>query len=817
MSIDNPAVVSGLLQDSAGRPLVGVVSFTPDTPIVVAGSTVTASHSVQVTLDVEGEFSVELLGNDAPGLVPQGFTYKVEFELYDAAREYQYTAPFSFAAAAGQLVDLQAIVPITANSGEPVTPGPTGPAGPTGPTGPTGLTGATGLTGLIGLTGLAGVAGADSTVPGPAGVAGAAGAAGAQGIQGVPGAAGAAGAAGADSTVPGPAGATGATGSTGSTGPAGAAGAAGATGATGATGADSTVPGPQGIQGVPGADGAAGAAGPAGANGIDGATGATGPTGLTGPAGPIVPLDDLTDVDTTGVTNGQVLTYATATAKWIAAAGGGGGSSSVAGVTLARTLTDAAAASGNRTVVFDTTVRTASGFTVAGTLDSVTVATAGWYAAFGHVRFVTVTSTQYSVPSILVNGISVIRGTQLSAATQELGVAGVMYLAANDVVTMDLYSGTSTQVAFNASGSYTNLSLTRLDGPTGPAGPAGPAGADGATAPLAIAAKTANYTLTSADQMVTFNGNSLTATLPDPTTVTSGTVLRVKNINAAALTLVSAGTSKTIDGVASVQVQQNRTHTVVSNGTTWHVLAGGELVPTTNPARVWTNVSSNEPAFLVDSSGISNRPALRATVASGTGAIFEGGQFTAGAFYKLFNVNSGGAITKLNNIDFTVTVNTNNPQDAISTNHGITTDTATGLTYLKRTSGTQWPAWHFQPYGFFSNPRTETASYTVDCRDTLIIGNGSSITITLPDPAMAGLSGREFKIKNTHATALTIVSAGTAKTIDGQASTVLSQWDKMTVISNGTAWLIIDGKKPITVATTAPTNPTEGDVWFDIS
>jgi len=53
-----------------------------------------------------------------------------------------------------------------------------------------------------------------------------------------------------------------------------------------------------------------------------------------------------------------------------------------------------------------------------------------------------------------------------------------------------------------------------------------------------------------------YNGASLTATLPDPTLTISGTQNKVKNINASALTVVSAGTSKTIDGAASQSLAQ---------------------------------------------------------------------------------------------------------------------------------------------------------------------------------------------------------------------------------------------------------------------
>lgn len=59
--------------------------------------------------------------------------------------------------------------------------------------------------------------------------------------------------------------------------------------------------------------------------------------------------------------------------------------------------------------------------------------------------------------------------------------------------------------------------------------------------------------------------------LPDPTTTSSQRVT-VKNINATAVSVVSAGTSKTIDGAASVSLAQWATGTYVSDGTQWLVL-----------------------------------------------------------------------------------------------------------------------------------------------------------------------------------------------------------------------------------------------------
>lgn len=89
--------------------------------------------------------------------------------------------------------------------------------------------------------------------------------------------------------------------------------------------------------------------------------------------------------------------------------------------------------------------------------------------------------------------------------------------------------------------------------------------------PTLTTTKTASYTILSTDQTTywLFNGDSLTATLPDPTTVPANAKLTVKNLNATALTVNSAGTSKTLDGVASQTLAQWAKATYVSDGAQW--------------------------------------------------------------------------------------------------------------------------------------------------------------------------------------------------------------------------------------------------------
>lgn len=87
---------------------------------------------------------------------------------------------------------------------------------------------------------------------------------------------------------------------------------------------------------------------------------------------------------------------------------------------------------------------------------------------------------------------------------------------------------------------------------------------------------------------------------------------------------------------------------------------------------------------------------------------------------------------------------------------------------------------------------TKTASYTILATDVYdaYVFNGASLTATLPDPGNAAQDVR-ITVKNIAATALTVNSAGTSKTLDGAASQSLAQWAKATYVSDGTQWLTV--------------------------
>jgi hypothetical protein len=85
--------------------------------------------------------------------------------------------------------------------------------------------------------------------------------------------------------------------------------------------------------------------------------------------------------------------------------------------------------------------------------------------------------------------------------------------------------------------------------------------------------KTSNYALTVTDDVVVFNGSTLTATVPNPAATNAGFTVVVKNINASPLTVVSA--VGTIDGASSISLPQWGTLTLVGDGGShWYSTAG---------------------------------------------------------------------------------------------------------------------------------------------------------------------------------------------------------------------------------------------------
>lgn len=324
---------------------------------------------------------------------------------------------------------------------------------------------------------------------------------------------------------------------------------------------------------------------------------------------------------------------------------------------------------------------------------------------------------------------------------------------------------------------------------------------------VAVNTQTASYTLTATDKVVLFNGTSLTATLPDPTTVANRKYV-IKNINASPLTIVSAGTTKTIDGAASLVIPQYLVLTVVSNGTAWFILSGGEVLPSpVSGAVILGPATGSNPPLTINTSNSNGGTAptlhLRNNlIANGFSNVnpmlkieegYSGGNFIehwtdSG---KVFQIDRNQVLGWPSR-NYTIALATNGA--SIEGNHTyqnglLMTSGAFGGLWYKSDNTNSSTGWH--PVGQSSPQVVKTANYTITGGDQITIGNGSSITITLPDPTTTIHKNRIFIIKNINATALTLVSAGTSKTIDGAASQSLAQWAKMSVVCDGTQWFSI--------------------------
>ena len=84
--------------------------------------------------------------------------------------------------------------------------------------------------------------------------------------------------------------------------------------------------------------------------------------------------------------------------------------------------------------------------------------------------------------------------------------------------------------------------------------------------------------------------------------------------------------------------------------------------------------------------------------------------------------------------------------------------------------------------------KTATATLTTAEEGMIIANKATAFTITLP--AVSGNSGLFYHIKSIGAGAVT-VDGNSSETIDGQTTQVLTQWNNMYIITNGTTWYIL--------------------------
>ena len=88
---------------------------------------------------------------------------------------------------------------------------------------------------------------------------------------------------------------------------------------------------------------------------------------------------------------------------------------------------------------------------------------------------------------------------------------------------------------------------------------------------------------------------------------------------------------------------------------------------------------------------------------------------------------------------------------------------------------------------------SKTADYILTSSDYTCLVTASSVNVTITLPAAAGCSGRIYNIKKLDATVYTVIIDGnSSETIDGALTySLTSQYESISIQSNGTAWYII--------------------------
>jgi hypothetical protein len=87
---------------------------------------------------------------------------------------------------------------------------------------------------------------------------------------------------------------------------------------------------------------------------------------------------------------------------------------------------------------------------------------------------------------------------------------------------------------------------------------------------------------------------------------------------------------------------------------------------------------------------------------------------------------------------------------------------------------------------------TKTANYTA-ADEVVILADATSSTVTISLPAASTVAGRNYIIKKINSTNSVIIDPNGSELLDGAATQTLSTTNqRMNIISNGTAWYIID-------------------------
>jgi len=87
---------------------------------------------------------------------------------------------------------------------------------------------------------------------------------------------------------------------------------------------------------------------------------------------------------------------------------------------------------------------------------------------------------------------------------------------------------------------------------------------------------------------------------------------------------------------------------------------------------------------------------------------------------------------------------------------------------------------------------TKTADYTLDPADSVILVNAASGNVTITFPAAAGATGKAYTIKRIDSSSNTVtLDPNASETIDGNTTIIFgSQWDSLSVFSDGSNWII---------------------------
>lgn len=96
--------------------------------------------------------------------------------------------------------------------------------------------------------------------------------------------------------------------------------------------------------------------------------------------------------------------------------------------------------------------------------------------------------------------------------------------------------------------------------------------------------------------------------------------------------------------------------------------------------------------------------------------------------------------------------------------------------------------------GYSANVASKTGAYTLTTSDAIVLANATSAAFTVTLPSTASVpTGRRFAIKKVDSSANAVsVNTTSSQTIDGGTTYSLStQWQSLSVVSDGTNWVII--------------------------